>query len=243
MRFQPSQHSAYNGPLDYLAAKLKKSGDPGFYADTGGNGWYLDPSLTLILVFAKGGGERKIFAPGTADYDKIYGRVVKNKEPVTKESAGAVAKKSGGKETKTKAAVTKATGLRAELQGKTWNDGQYTYMIDRLGNVTIGTKVFKKGDAKYEAVIANLNNDYNAGKLSEGSAPAPAAVAVAYVPPAAPAAPTTDTSAGGGGGTTELSITEQPWFWPAVIGGTVVAGGTIWYLFLRTPAAPAGATA
>jgi hypothetical protein len=241
MRFQPSQHSSYDGPRDYLAAKLKKSGDAGFYADTGGNGWYLDPSLTLFKVFAKGGGERKALTPGTPEYNQVYARVVTDKKPITKVVAAANAKKSGGKETKTKAAVTKSTGIQANLQGKTWNDGSYTYVVDRLGNVTIGTKVFKKGDPKYATVIANLNKDYSDGKLSEGSAPEKPKAA--YNPPPMPASVPAPTDASAGGGTVEVPLTEQPWFWPAVAGGTVLTGVAVWYFLLRTPPQPVEAPA
>ena len=238
MAFVPSHYSTYNGPLDYLKAKFKGSGDAGFYADTKGNGWYLDSSRTLFRVFAKGGGERTALTPGTADYIKVYARAVKDKEPVTKESAAATAKTAGGKETKTKAAVAKSTGTKAELQGKTWNDGSYTYVVDRLGKVTIGTNVFKKGDPKYAAVIANLNKDLADGKLSEGAAPEKPKAA--YVPPPMPSSmpATTDASTGGGsgGGAGEEKLTDKPWFWPAVaVSGVVVLGLGYWAFSSSSP--------
>ena len=113
-------------------------------------------------------------------------------------------------------------------------------VIDRNGNITIGSKTYKAGDAKYSAIATNLSKDYLDNKLKSGSIAA--APSVTYTPPAAPvsvpSAPATETATPDAAAAAEVPLTEQPWFWPAVIGSTVVAGGAIWYFFLRSPAQP-----
>jgi len=228
MRFQPSQHSHTNpeayGNFGGFTYAFFKVGDDLYRVD--------DSAKTAILVLSKGSRVME-----SKDYDAVKTLLAANKAKKISVADGTKLIKAA------KAATVVSTGLSAALLSKTWNDGQYTYAIDRNGNITIGTKVFKKGDAKYAAVVATLNKDYADGKLSQGAAPEKPKVA--YTPPPMPvsmpaaAAPTTES----GGGSTALFVMEQPWFWPAVIGGTVVAGGAIWYFFLRTPAAPAGAPA
>ncbi|NBV53864.1 MAG: hypothetical protein EBR83_10175, partial [Verrucomicrobia bacterium] len=92
----------------------------------------------------------------------------------------------------------------------------------------------------YSAIATNLSKDYLDNKLKSGSIAA--APSVTYTPPAAPvsvpSAPATETATPDAAAAAEVPLTEQPWFWPAVIGSTVVAGGAIWYFFLRSPAQP-----
>ena len=220
MRFQPSQHS-------YGAGKILVA-----YFQVGDELYRVnEDNKTAALILS--GGTR-------VSADKNYDAV---KELIKSRKGKKIAQDVAIKLMKNaKAAVTKTTGLTAALIGKTWNDGKYTYVVDRNGNITIGSKTFKTGDAKYTAVATNLSKDYLDNKLKSGAIAA--APSVTYTPPAAPvsvpSAPAADAAAPAEGAAAagEVPLTEQPWFWPAVIGGTVVAGGAIWYLFLREPAAP-----
>lgn len=219
MRFQPSQHSYGAGSGVSLVR----------YYQVGKDLYRLnDQARTAALVLSDG-----VRVSADKNYDAVLELIKSRKGKKLADDVAIKLMKNA------KAAVTKTTGLTAALIGKTWNDGKYTYVVDRNGNITIGSKTFKTGDAKYTAVASNLNKDYLDGKLKSGAATV--IPKVVYSPPAAPVvsapapAATTEEAASPAA---EVPLTEQPWFWPAVIGGTVVAGGAIWYFFLRTPASP-----
>jgi hypothetical protein len=229
MRFQPSTQEHYRGalgwPWDEKVATTAK--DTVGYYKVGDDLYRLnEENKTAVLVLSSG---TRVSAD--KEYDAVK-QLLKDKKgkKITEEAAIKLMKSA-------KASVSKSSGLTAALIGKTWNDGQYTYVIDRNGNITIGSKTYTPSDSKYAAISTNLSRDYLDKKLTTGAAPEkPKPV---YVPPAAPVAvpapaATTDVAAPAG----EVPLMEQPWFWPAVIGGTVVAGGAIWYFFLRTPSQP-----
>jgi hypothetical protein len=129
----------------------------------------------------------------------------------------------------TKAPAAPAAGtLNSKLFAGKWTDGKYTYEINALGDIKIGSKSYLTTDAKYAALATNLNNDFSAGKLTSGSAPkksytAPAEV---YTPPA-----TTEQAASGL--QESPSIMEAWWFWPAIGVGTLAVGGGVYFAFLR----------
>jgi hypothetical protein len=127
------------------------------------------------------------------------------------------------------AALPPAAGtLDSALLGKTWNDGKNSYKIDAAGTVATGNKTFKKGDAKYAAVVSNLNKDLASGSLKSGAAPARRS----YTAPAElPTVP--ETAAVSSPGLQTSSVTDAWWFWPSVGVSTLAVAGGVYWVFLR----------
>jgi hypothetical protein len=140
-------------------------------------------------------------------------------------------------------AAAEAKTIDSRMVGKSWTDGRYTYSVAGDGTITAGNKKFGPRSAQYATIMTNLNKDFAAGKLTEkkpepkrrssgggggkkASSPTPSPTPG----PSLPAGPSK---------TVEVPLTEQAWFWPAIIGGTVVLSGVL-YFALRSPApAPA----
>jgi hypothetical protein len=84
---QPYSNTMYAGVLDEALVLLKGAGSEGFYADSGGYGWYYngDTNKSIDMVFAPGGGQRITYYVTDANYQTIFDKVVKGKKPATKD--------------------------------------------------------------------------------------------------------------------------------------------------------------
>lgn len=108
---QPYSNTMYAGVLDEALVLLKGAGSEGFYADSGGYGWYYngDTNKSIDMVFAPGGGQRITYYVTDANYQTIFDKVVKGKKPATKETVKAAAEKAGGKETSGKSVASSSS--------------------------------------------------------------------------------------------------------------------------------------
>ncbi len=123
--YSPQMYAEYAGWYDELGAWLKGAEESGFYLDSGGYGWYYDGNPNTLkmataldkaygnesidLVFAPGGGTRITYAKTHPKWQAIFDKVVKGKNPVTKETLKAAAEKEGGRETTGRAVDPAAT--------------------------------------------------------------------------------------------------------------------------------------
>lgn len=117
----PYSTAMYSGDYGWsLSSFLGLAESQGFYADTGGYGWYYnaDTNKSIDLVFAPGGGQRITYYETDPSYKAIFNKVVKGKNPVgDKEELKALAEKAGGKETTGKAvASSSAAGAQQETR-------------------------------------------------------------------------------------------------------------------------------
>jgi hypothetical protein len=99
----PYSNGMYSGGYGFsVSSFLGLTEAQGWYVDTGGYGWYYngDTNKSLDLVFAPGGGKRVTYYVSDPNYQTIFNKVVKGKNPVSnKEALKALVEKSGGVET------------------------------------------------------------------------------------------------------------------------------------------------
>jgi hypothetical protein len=112
----------YSGGYGFsISSFLGLAESQGFYADTGGYGWYYnaDTNKSIDLVFAPGGGQRITYYVGDPSYQTVFDKVVKEKSPLrNKEALQAVVAKAGGKET-TGRSVTSSSAAGAKQAART----------------------------------------------------------------------------------------------------------------------------
>lgn len=198
--------------------------------------WYAKTGIGSKDIFRKAmkafndqieSGQTQAFNPVERTAIQTNAKITGNIQLASEVEAATRAKMEAEGYTKAPAAPAAGTLNSKLLPGK-WTDGKYTYEINALGDIKVGSKSYMTSDAKYAALAANLNKDFSDGKLTSGSAPkksytAPAEV---YTPPAM-------TEVATPGLQVSESVTDAWWFWPAVGVGTLVVGGGVYFAFLR----------
>jgi hypothetical protein len=107
--YSPQMYAEYAGWYDELGAWLKAAEAPGFYADSGGYGWYYASNGDLDMVFAPGGGARITYNKTHPKWQAIFDKIVKGKKAVTKETLAVLCAPQNGKETTGRAVAPTAT--------------------------------------------------------------------------------------------------------------------------------------
>ncbi len=112
---EKTEESVASKLYDVVVNQFSKSGDSGYYADTGGYGWYFNAgTLELDMVYAPGGGQRIAFAHTDPKWAAIFNTVVSGKTPkATKGEVAYIAGKAGGLETVNKAIAASSSQGKA----------------------------------------------------------------------------------------------------------------------------------
>ena len=229
MRFQPSQHS---------------HGNTGRFGDAGGGSsssvtYYMLKDTLYALDSVNKTAKRLVVSgmPSTRASSPPYDVVVKLLPQAQKLSeSDAYQLIAAANSAAAKAGAALPTGTYSDSSGYTYEISPTSITIYKKSGAK--WKTISSSDSDWSTYSANLARDLAAGNLKSGKAAPPATKRVSAAPAPAPAAlPPPSMSMD------TIPLTERVWFWPAVIGGTIVAGGAIWYLFLQTPEQPAGAPA